>query len=118
MDEHPHTIWAYSVNVAGSLLGTWLFVLLSIWYQPPLTWFLVLGALTLFFLSRSAPGWKLNFALLAGIIILLFFAGMEQGALKVVWSPYQKLVLKQPKEHGGYLVTVNNTGYQAMIDLK
>lgn len=117
MDEHPNTIWAYSVNVAGSLLGTWLFVLLSIWYQPPLTWFLVLGGLILFFLSKSAPGWKINFALLGGIVILSFFAGLEPGALEVVWSPYQKLVLKHQEEVSDYLVTVNNTGYQAMLDL-
>ena len=26
MDDHPRTIWAYSVNVAGSLVGIWLFV--------------------------------------------------------------------------------------------
>jgi len=47
MDEHPRTIWAYSVNVFGSLVGTWLFVLLSVFYQPPLTWFAVMGALVL-----------------------------------------------------------------------
>jgi hypothetical protein len=121
MDEHPNTIWAYSVNVAGSLLGTWLFVLLSIWYQPPLIWFLVLGGLTLFFLARRGQGWKLNYALMAGIIILSFFAGLEAGALKVVWSPYQKLVLKQrdkqPEMLGNYLVKVNNTSYQDMMDL-
>lgn len=121
MDEHPSTIWAYSVNVAGSLLGTWLFVLLSMWYQPPLTWFLVLGGLTLFFLARRGQGWKLNYALMAGTIILSFFAGSEPGALKVLWSPYQKLVLthrdRQPEMPGKYLVKVNNTGYQAMIDL-
>lgn len=121
MDEHPRIIWAYSVNVAGSLLGTWLFVLLSIWYQPPLTWFLVLGGLILFFLSRSGRGWKLNYALLAAIIVLAYFAGVEPGSLEVVWSPYQKLVLKKAEKQGlwpgDYLVTVNNTGYQAMIDL-
>ena len=122
MDEHPSTIWAYSVNVAGSLLGTWLFVLLSIWYQPPLTWLLVLGVLTLSFLARRGQGWKLNYALMGGIIILSFFAGLEPGALKVTWSPYQKLVLEQrdknPGMPGEYLVKVNNTGYQAMIDLR
>ncbi len=48
MDAHPQTIWAYSVNVAGSLVGTWLFVLLSVLYQPPLTWFAILAALMLF----------------------------------------------------------------------
>ena len=35
IDAHPNTIWAYSVNVAGSLGGIWLFVLLSWLYQPP-----------------------------------------------------------------------------------
>ena len=29
LDDHPRTIWAYSVNVAGGLVGIWLFVLLS-----------------------------------------------------------------------------------------
>ena len=101
MDEHPKTIWAYSVNVAGSLVGTWLFVLLSIWYQPPLTWFLVLGVLTFFFLSKTSRLWKLNCGLLVGIIILSYFAGWEPGALEVIWSPYQKLVLKHPdRQHG------------------
>lgn len=121
MDEHPRTIWAYSVNVAGSLAGTWLFVLLSICYQPPVTWFVVLGALIFYFLSKAAGDRKFNYALLAGIIILSFFAGWEPGALKTIWSPYQKLTLRptdrQKGEVGDYLVTVNNTGYQAMIDL-
>ncbi|MCX5893097.1 MAG: hypothetical protein NTW80_09030, partial [Deltaproteobacteria bacterium] len=121
MDEHPRTIWAYSVNVAGSLIGTWLFVLVSICYQPPLTWFLILGALTLFFLGRSGRGWQLNYALLAGIVILSFFAGLQPGSLEVIWSPYQKLVLGRPdpqkRDIGDYIVTVNNTGYQGMVNL-
>ena len=29
LDDHPNTIWAYSVNVAGSLIGIWLFVACS-----------------------------------------------------------------------------------------
>src|SRR5262249_26359399 len=41
LDDHPHTIWAYSVNVAGSLVGIWLFVLLSVLYQPPVVWMAV-----------------------------------------------------------------------------
>jgi hypothetical protein len=47
MDEHPQTIWAYSVNVGGSLVGTWLFVLLSVFFLPPVVWFLVVGVLVL-----------------------------------------------------------------------
>ncbi|RJR34267.1 MAG: hypothetical protein C4567_15800 [Deltaproteobacteria bacterium] len=121
MDDHPHTIWAYSVNVAGSLVGTWLFVLLSFSYQPPVIWFLVFGALTLFFLPRVSRQRLASLAMLVGIVILAWFAGQEWGAREVVWSPYQKLVVAElfPEkgEVGKYLVTVNNTGYQAMLDL-
>ena len=120
MDDHPKTIWAYSVNIAGSLIGTWLFVFLSIFYQPPFTWFAVLAAFIVFFLKRNGREWRLNIALLTGIVVMSWFAGLATGSLRVVWSPYQKLVVsKNDPEKGqvsGYLVTVNNTGYQLMID--
>ena len=45
MDDHPRTIWAYSVNVAGGLIGIWLFVLLSALGQPPVIWLGVAAAL-------------------------------------------------------------------------
>jgi len=119
MDDHPHTIWAYSVNVAGSLMGTWLLVLLSVFYQPPLTWMVVLAGLTFFFLNKSGRAGKVNLALLVALVALAWFAGKQPGSLDVIWSPYQKLVLRQPNsgEVGQYTVTVNNAGYQAMIDL-
>ena len=122
MDDHPRTIWAYSVNVSGSLVGIWLFVLISAFYQPPVTWFAVMGVLTAFFLNINSKEKKVNIALIAGIIVLSWFAGKDFGSINVVWSPYQKLNLKEWK-HGdkvvddNYLITVNNTGYQAMLDL-
>jgi spermidine synthase len=123
MNEHPKTIWAYSVNVGGSLVGTWLFVLLSILYLPPLAWFGLLGVLFLFFVGRRNRSW--NLALLSGIIALSWVAGQEAGALKTIWSPYQKLVLGKVKKQnqrvigsiGSYTINVNNTDYQEMIDL-
>jgi spermidine synthase len=120
MDSHPRIIWAYSVNVAGSLLGTWLFVLLSIFYQPPVIWLIVMAFFLIFFLGGFSTKGKINLALLIGIIILSYFAGQE-SSLAVLWSPYQKLVLKEsdPREGGvgKYMLTVNNTGYQAMLNL-
>jgi spermidine synthase len=119
MDEHPNTILAYSINIAGSLVGTWLFVLLSFFYQPPFTWFLVFGGLMLFFLLRNKLDLKINLALLGAIVVFSWFAGLTPGALDVIWSPYQKLEVTKTnaQEIGAYIVTVNNTGYQAMIDL-
>jgi spermidine synthase len=120
MDSHPRIIWAYSVNVAGSLLGTWLFVLLSIFYQPPVIWLVIMGFFLLFFLGGFSPKGKINLTLLIGIIILSWFAGKE-SSLAVLWSPYQKLVLREsdPRQRdvGKYTLAVNNTGYQAMLNL-
>ena len=45
MADHPNTITAYSVNVAGSLVGIWLFVLTSALYLPPVAWFGVFAVL-------------------------------------------------------------------------
>ena len=63
MDEHPNTIWAYSVNIAGSLVGTWLFVLMSFLYQPPFAWFLVFGLLMLIFIVWTKKDRRINFLL-------------------------------------------------------
>lgn len=121
MDDHPNTVWAYSTNVAGSLVGTWLFVILSVFYQPPLTWFAVLAGLLLFFIGKIGYAQRLNIALLVGIVVFSWFAGREEGSLEVVWSPYQKLVLRETKSEtrkiGRYLINVNNTVYQQIIDL-
>ena len=120
MDEHPNTIWAYSVNITGSLAGTWLFVLMSFFYQPPFSWFIVLGGLMVIFVIWSQRDKRINLALIGSVIILSWFAGLVPGALDVTWSPYQKLVVEKVTQQnpvGNYLVTVNNTGYQVMIDL-
>lgn len=119
MDDSPNTIAAYSINVAGSLLGTWLFVLLGFLYWPPFAWFAVLTSLGLIFWWRVPAGRRGNLSLVAGIVVLSWFAGQVPGAMEVIWSPYQKLVLSEGEEDspGDLLLAVNNTGYQAMIDL-
>jgi spermidine synthase len=121
MDDHPKTILAYSVNIGGSLVGTWLFVIISFFYQPPLTWFVILAILIFSFLNRRGPHWKVNLALLLGVVVLSWFAGLEPHSLDVVWSPYQKLVLGtsngEELRGGNYEITVNNVGYQSMSDL-
>ncbi len=121
MEEHPNTILAYSVNIAGSLVGTWLFVFMSFFYQPPFTWFLVVGGLIIIFVMWTQRDLRTNLGLLSGVIVLSWFAGLVPGALGVIWSPYQKLVVEEGVQEnkgiGKYLVTVNNTNYQIMSDL-
>ena len=119
MNAHPNPIWAYSVNILGSVVGTWLFVLLSYFYQPPIIWFLVAGGLIAFFILRATKDTAVNFSLLALIMVLAFFASQVPNSIDVVWSPYQKLVVRESigNEVGEYIVTVNNAGYQGLVNL-
>ena len=118
MKEHPRTIQAYSLNVVGSLIGTWLFVLLGVFYQPPFTWLAIAGILILPFIDRSRKSWRYQVALLALTVGLSWPAGTDEFALRTLWSPYQKLSL-YPGPGGSddpvkYVLQVNNVGYQAV----
>lgn len=121
MNSNSNAIWAYSINILGSILGTWTFVLLSFFYQPPFVWFCIAAILLAIFVMWSNRDKKLNLALLVLIVALSWFAGKVTDALQVTWSPYQKLVVLKGKENalwlGDYYITVNNVGYQVIIDL-
>lgn len=121
IDDDPNTIRAYSVNVAGSLLGIWLFAAMSACYLPPGAWGLAAGLLLLPLLGKGRQPW-VDVALVAAIVVGCWAGGIDGKAERVVWSPYQKLALLgeeslPPEFPGKYLVNVNNVSYQGMIDL-
>jgi spermidine synthase len=120
IDAHPNTIWAYSLNVAGSLAGIWLFVVLSHYYQPPAVWIIVALILAIPFLYGNRSQRWMNLVLMICIVGLALLADSTAGSREVVWSPYQKLALLDGGVDdlaGDYVVTVNNTIYQGMVDL-
>ncbi|MFQ5500678.1 MAG: hypothetical protein ACE5EQ_00070 [Phycisphaerae bacterium] len=121
LDDHPNTIRAYSVNVIGSLLGIWGFVALSVLYLPPGVWMALAAMLLVPFLWRGSHA-RLNTGLLFGCVGLAWIAGLDQKAISVHWSPYQKLVLREIEDREGKVgelsVEVNNTGFQAIVDLR
>jgi spermidine synthase len=119
IDINPNPIWAYSINIFGSILGTWAFVLLSFFYQPPFVWFLITAAFLAIFILWSNRDRRVNFVLLGVILLLSWFASQVPGALQVVWSPYQKLVVQETEAGslGQYVVEVNNSSYQDVMDL-
>lgn len=120
MDTREGVIRAYSVNVAGSLLGIWLFAGLSALSLPPLGWLIAACGL-LVPLVWNAPHRVHNLGLIAVVLLGGLFAGREPDAVETHWSPYQKLVLKDaPHDRYGWsgrIITVNNAGYQGLIDL-
>jgi spermidine synthase len=125
-DRHPRIIRAYSANVAGSLVGIWLFVGLSAAYEPPVVWMAVLALMLLLLTRRQFDITAVDVALITAILVSAWVAGRERGALEVAWSPYQKLALfpttpvRTPAsgaDVGVYWINVNNVGYQSIIDL-
>jgi hypothetical protein len=118
MDEATGPLVAYSVNVAGSLVGTLLFVAVSVASLPPWAWFLLLGVL----LAPLLRPWSPRSAALFAFLVLgpLVGACFEQGE-QTLWSPYQKLELRRPpateSKSVEWEIQVNNVGYQAMFHL-
>ncbi len=141
MNDHPNTIWAYSANVAGSLVGIWLFVLASALYLPPAVWFGVFAVGAAVFAGSGGRSRAGDLGLLAGLVVLAAVAGHEAAYEDTRWTPYQKLSSRDQSrvvaesesdiprwlrgERRGFtrapgqtFIAVNNTGYQATIDLR
>ncbi len=138
MAADPRPIRAYSVNVAGSLVGIWLFVACSALSLPPVAWFVAFAVPAVFFLGSGGKSALVDAALLAGVVGLGALAGIEPGWRETHWSPYQKLCVNaredtlEPSiwlrlgnrlphwEHssGSHIIAVNNVGYQSTVDLR
>ncbi|MBI4675641.1 MAG: methyltransferase domain-containing protein [Chloroflexi bacterium] len=111
---------AYSLNLAGSLVGTLLFALVSFMWLPPLLWFAIVALLALP-VVRTSPKWLWR-ANLVGALLLVAMQGLP-GA--TVWSPYNKLVVSpligqdpsgQPFQWG-YQLGVGEYYYQDIANL-
>jgi hypothetical protein len=118
LDTHPNIIEAYSINVLGSLLGTWLFVILSSLWAPPIAWCAVLALLFIYFIYESRS--RFNYILLGLLLVFSLFASIDYNSIKTIWSPYQKLVLSKTdyaqSEVGAYRINVNNVKFQEIVD--
>ena len=83
----------YSINLLGSLIGTWCFALLSFLSTPPWLWFLI-GAAGAFYFIRSST-WRAIAGLAAIILILILTIPRDKIGAKTIWSPYQKLTISR-----------------------
>ncbi|HEY2944867.1 MAG TPA: hypothetical protein VGN09_20700 [Vicinamibacteria bacterium] len=122
MDQEPRPIAGYSANLLGSLAGIALFDALTVARTPPLAWLAVAGAGLAAFALRADDGRRGRIAAMAGALALPL-AAWSPAPGTVVWSPYQKLA-REPLRPGGAggpscgeLINVNNTLYQALVDL-
>lgn len=123
--DHPRPLTAYSVNVAGSLVGVWLFVLASAATLPPVAWFAAAAALALPFAGTGGRKAWIDRVLLAVVVGVSALAGWDPGYTETHWSPYQKLSVRpvtaanvEADDIGSTRINVNNTNYQETVDLR
>jgi SAM-dependent methyltransferase len=120
-------LWAYSVEVVGSLAGILCFALMSYLGAAPPVWFVV-GFLVLLPLLERRPVDYLVAVLCAGAVLWAVtpFSG------RYLWSPYYKIELEPLtgvvdrttkafttfEAPVGHALTVNNDYHQLMLDLR
>ncbi|MBI3010605.1 MAG: methyltransferase domain-containing protein [Candidatus Omnitrophica bacterium] len=108
---------SYSVNIAGSLIGVWLYAVVSFLWLPPLVWFGLPVLIMLYLVRSKAQAFWGGLGLVALLAAVLLYPS-QQG--KTFWSPYQKLVLTPRMGEAGhfYHIDVNNTFYQTIEDTR
>lgn len=118
LERAPRGIFAYSINILGSLAGILLFTLLCQYWQPPVVWFAIAGVLFVVLVFRIAP---LRWASLATFgICLLLFTLHPHGIGRAYWSPYQYLEISERTENGeviAYQLDTNHTWFQQVVNL-
>lgn len=140
LENSTKGILAYSVNVAASIVGIWLYTLLCFFSTPPAVWLALVG------LGLLAYVWSLpraRTALFASMVLIaiLFAIGTQRtawwgeeswkgspeaehnlkpGNPETFWSPYQKLTLiplKKGERIVRYILNTNDSWFQQIIDL-
>ncbi|MBI5366681.1 MAG: methyltransferase domain-containing protein [Planctomycetes bacterium] len=109
MRRIPDPLRAYSINVAGSLVGILGYTFATTQLLPPVCWFPPV-ALSCVWLSPERKSATAMLAATLALIVVLF--PNDSPADYVIWSPYQKLAVKD-----GVHVTSNNIGYQTMMKM-
>lgn len=105
---------AYGFNLAGSVIGVVLMLVLSFFWTPPAVWFaLGLGALFPFYAYSSRALGVGAAATLAALSVLLV---SQPAGVRVIHSPYQPLEIRF-SERGLASVYVGDRFYQQVFDL-
>ncbi len=118
LETAPRGPRAYTVNVAGSLVGILLYTLMCFLYQPPAIWFLVAAVLfgVVFLRQRKAVLIFLGSCILVAAALTLWV----DKTSRIYWSPYQKLALTpvwSNNEIVAYWLNTNDSFYQQIFNL-
>lgn len=124
LGKHKKPILAYSVNIAASLAGMWVFQAFSLSRFTPY-FGVILAIVALYFLAKDKVEKYLILLVAIATIVFIVPKNQPEKFRATYWSPYQKLTLsatekdsseKNPQPEGWYL-EVNNVGYMALLNL-
>jgi len=105
--RHP-PLYAYVINLLGSLAGVAAFAIVSWLELPPVVWFGVAAVAAGGFLFQRGPlVGAVNVAVLAAVLVIVYW--MQVGSL---WSPYYRITLYQ--DRADTVVEVNHIFHQSM----
>ena len=106
---------AYRLDILGSTAGIVAFSALSFLDQPPAAWAAIAGAGLVVLLLPRVRWWQVGAA--AGVIALLVLESLAPGQM---WSPYNKLTIRNQHEAGqpAIAVSANNIPYQTAVSLE
>lgn len=114
LDAAGEAVSAYSVDLLGSVVGSWVPVIFAVLWLPPGYWF------ALAFLVVLLVGPPSRYVSIAGIVLIVvtafFFWNTRSGTSSSYWSPYQKLEVT-PLGDQQYSIQVNNTGYMSIANV-
>ena len=80
---------AYGLNLVGSILGVMTLFVMSLFWLPPVMWFLAVGGILLFFvLSRDS---RLPVGIASFCLLLAVLAWPVKPEIQRIYSPYQLL---------------------------
>ncbi len=108
-------IAGYSINLVGSLVGTWLLTWMSFHYLAPAWWFGLCVALVVCASESGVREIAISSTIGAAIVLLLIF-GTHNSHTNVYWSPYQKLSVIALSEQN-FEIDVNNIGYMRIANV-
>lgn len=118
LSSHGRVIVAYSINITGSILGTWLFALLSFAHATPSAWLMLSSVCVLIFMETKPK----NIYIFLSLLLFSYLSITIPSAYSqyTVWTPYQKLDVRQIHFRDvdiGYTVNVNNANYMELLNM-
>jgi spermidine synthase len=122
-NSHDRIIIAYSINVLGSILGVWLFSLLSFLYTPPLIWLIISMVLGFIFIERKKSVGILIFICLflsSSVLISKYYDARNVKKIRTFWSPYQKVDLINYYANDiklGYMLCASDSFFTPLLDM-